>query len=76
MALDYSSLLSSEQKKSILEQRIAQFAAEAYQHDINKTVASATGNEEGVTQAEAALVVLEGAIAVHQDELAKLEPTE
>ena len=76
MALDYSSLLSDEQKRSILEQRIAQFASEAYQHDINKTVASATGNEEGVTQAEAALVVLEGAISVHQDELAKLAPTE
>ena len=76
MALDYSSLLSDEQKKSILEQRIAQFATEAYQHDINKTVATAAGNEEGVAQAEAALVTLEAAINVHQVELAKIVPAE
>jgi len=72
MALDYSALLSDEQKKSILEQRIAQFAAEAYQHDINKTVATAAGNTEGVAQAEAALSTLEAAINVHQEELAKI----
>lgn len=74
--MDYSSLLTDEQKKSILEQRIAQFASEAYQHTINKTVASTTGNEEGVTQAEAALGTLEATISIHQDELAKLAPTE
>lgn len=74
--MDYASLLTTEQKKSILEQRIAQFAGEAYQHDINKTVAVASGNEEGVAQADAALAILEGAITVHQDELAKLAPTE
>ncbi len=72
MALDYSSLLTEEQKKSILEQRLTQFAAEAYQHDINKQVASSAGNAEGVAQAEAALETLEAAIAVHQAEIAKL----
>ena len=72
MALDYSSLLTDEQKKSILEQRLTQFAAEAYQHDINKQVASSAGNAEGVAQAEAALETLEAAIAVHQAEIAKL----
>jgi hypothetical protein len=76
MALDYSSLLSDEQKKSILEQRLTQFAAEAYQHDINKTVAKASGNTEGVAAAEAALETLEAAINVHQDELAKLPSAE
>jgi hypothetical protein len=75
MALDYSSLLSADQKKSILEQRIAQFASEAYQHDINKKVATASNNEEGVKASEDALAILEGAIAVHQDELAKLPTT-
>jgi len=72
MALDYSSLLTDEQKKSILEQRLTQFAAEAYQHDINKQVASSAGNAEGVAQAEAALEALEAAIAVHQAELGKI----
>jgi hypothetical protein len=72
MALDYSSLLTDEQKKSILEQRLTQFAAEAYQHDINKQVASSAGNAEGVAQAEQALEALEAAIAVHQAELGKI----
>lgn len=70
--MDYSSLLTDEQKKSILDQRLTQFAAEAYQHDINKQVASSAGNAEGVAQAEAALETLEAAIAVHQAEIAKL----
>lgn len=76
MALDYSGLLTDEQKKSILDQRLTQFAAEAYQHDINKQVATAAGNTEGVAQANEALGTLEAAIAVHQSELAKLAPTE
>lgn len=72
MAIDYSGLLSAEQKKGILEQRITQFAAEAYQHDINKQMATASNNEEGIKQADEALVALESAIEVHQAELAKL----
>lgn len=72
MAIDYSSLLSDEQKKSILDQRLTQFAAEAYQHEINKKVAADTGNTEGVKAAEEALSVLEAAISAHQSELAKI----
>jgi hypothetical protein len=72
MAVDYSSLLTDEQKKSILEQRLAQFASEAYQHDINKQVAEASDNAEGVKAAEEAMAVLDKAIVVHQSELAKL----
>jgi len=72
MAIDYAGLLSDEQKKSILEQRLTQFAAEAYQHDINKQVATASNNEEGIKQATDALAILESAINIHQEELAKL----
>lgn len=68
--MDYSSLLSTEQKRSILEQRIAQFASEAYQHAINKQVAG--DNAEAVTAADEALAILDNAIKIHQDELAKL----
>lgn len=68
--MDYSSLLSNEQKRSILEQRIAQFASEAYQHSINKQVAG--DNTEAVTAADEALAILDNAIKIHQDELAKL----
>lgn len=68
--MNYSSLLTTEQKKNILEQRIAQFAAEAYQHDLNKKLAN--GNEEAVAVANNALNTLEAAINLHQDELKKL----
>ncbi|CAB4186079.1 hypothetical protein UFOVP1495_22 [uncultured Caudovirales phage] len=68
--MDYSALLSNEQKRSILEQRIAQFASEAYQHTLNKEVAK--DNAEAVTAADEALAILDNAITVHQDELAKL----
>jgi hypothetical protein len=70
--MDYSSLLTNDQKKSILEQRIAQFASEAYQHSINKQVAG--DNAEAIKAADDALAILDNAITVHQDELAKLTP--
>lgn len=72
MAIDYGSMLSDENKRSILTARLQQFLQEAYQHEINKTVAQASNNEEGVKAADEALAVLDTAITVHQEELAKL----
>ena len=72
MAIDYSSLLTDDQKRSILEQRLAQFASEAYQHTINKEVAIATQNADGISAADDALEILDKAISIHQDELNKL----
>ena len=68
--MDYSALLTNDQKRSILEQRIAQFATEAYQHQLNKEVSAS--NPEAVQAANDALAILDNAITVHQDELAKL----
>ena len=68
--MDYSTLLTNDQKRSILEQRIAQFASEAYQHTLNKEVAK--DNPEAVAAADEALAILDNAISVHQEELAKL----
>ena len=68
--MDYSSLLSNDQKRSILEQRIAQFASEAYQHELNKEVSK--DNAEAVLAADEALAILDNAITVHQEELTKL----
>lgn len=70
--MDYSAYLSDDQKKDILNQRLTQFAAEAYQHGINKGVAQAAGNEAGVQAADEALAVLDAAIKYHEAELAKL----
>ena len=69
--MDYSALLTNEQKRSILEQRIGQFAAEAWQHTINKQIAG--DNAEAVAAADEALAILDNAIKIHQEELAKLE---
>jgi hypothetical protein len=68
--MDYSALLTTEQKKAILGQRIAQFASEAYQHEINKKMAG--DNAEAIQAANDALAILDNAITIHQDELAKL----
>lgn len=73
MAIDYSSLLSAEQKKAILEQRVQQFAAEAYQHELNKQIAVSIGDEQAVSQADAALATLEVAISTYQNEASNLD---
>jgi predicted nucleic acid-binding Zn ribbon protein len=72
MAIDYSSLLTDEQKRSVLSQRIAQFAAEAWQHELNKRTCEQIGDTAGVESADNALTVLEAAISVHQAELAEI----
>ena len=69
MAIDYTNLLTVEQKQNILNQRISQFAAEAWQHELNKQTCDRVGDENGVASAVQALETLEAAIAIHQDEL-------
>jgi hypothetical protein len=69
MTIDYSSLLTDEQKRNILQQRISQFAAEAYQHTLNKQTCVSLEDEAGIEAADKSLTVLEAAISVHQAEL-------
>lgn len=69
MAIDYSGLLSPEQKQELLTQRIQQFAAEAYQHQLNKQIAESIGDTESVKQADYSLATLETAITIYQTEL-------
>jgi len=71
--MDYSTLLTDDQKKSILESRIAQFATEAFQHEMNLRVAKSLKNDEGAENAESALAILGSAIAEHQAELKKIK---
>lgn len=75
MAIDYSGLLTPEQKKNLLEQRLTQFAAEAYQHELNKQVALSASDSDSVSKAEEALGILETAINVHKNELDALNTT-
>jgi len=72
MAIDYGSLLTDDQKKNILTQRLNQFANEAFQHQLNAQVAEANNDTAGVDASNAALAQLDTAIQVHQEALAAL----
>lgn len=72
MAIDYGSLLSADQKLAIINQRVQGFAAEAYQHELNKQIAASIGDEQAIAQADAALATLEVAITTYQAEAAAL----
>jgi hypothetical protein len=76
MATNFSEILTVEQKRSILEQRIGQFAAEGYQHELNKAVSANTENEAGVEESEKMIEILSAAIEVYQQELDALPTVE
>ena len=69
MAIDFNNLLTPDQKRDLLTQRINQFATEAYQHELNRQIAETINDEQAVLQAESALATLETAITVHEAEL-------
>jgi len=68
--IDFGSLLSSEQKREIIQSRIAQFANEGYQHQLNKASAI---SEEQIAVSEEAITIISAAIEAHQAELEALE---
>lgn len=72
MTINYEELLTIEQKRQILEQRITQFASEAWQHELNKQTCQTIGDTEGISAADNALTVLGAAISVHQEKLTEL----
>jgi hypothetical protein len=69
MAIDFNALLTDEHKRNLLQQRIEQFAGEAYQHELNRQIAEKINDSDSVAQSVSALVTLETAITVHQEEL-------
>jgi hypothetical protein len=72
VSIDFASLLSPEQKRNLLENRIQQFASEAYQYTLNLKTAEEVGTEDQVDGIKKSIAVLESAIKVHQEELAAL----
>jgi molecular chaperone DnaK (HSP70) len=72
MSLDYSSLLTADQKRKLLEGRIQQFASEAYQYTLNLKTAEELGSEDQLEGIKKSIDVLETAIKIHQEELLKL----
>lgn len=76
MSIDYAAMLTDAQKRQLIENRLAQFAAEAYQYTLNKKTAESIQSESQIEAADKALAILEAAVKVHQEELAKLPPAE
>ena len=66
--------LTAEQKAAIITQRLQQFAAEKFQHELNKTTAEAIRDTTAAATSVAAIEQLDMAIAVHEAELALLAP--
>ena len=64
--------LSSEQKAAIIGQRLQQFEAELFQHELNKATAEALNLP--TVEADAAIAQLNTAIGVHEIQLAELQP--
>jgi len=72
MAIDYDALLSAEQKQTIIENRIQQFAADMFQTELNREIHVRAGNEDAITGSDESIAFLKIAIDVHQEELAKI----
>jgi hypothetical protein len=70
--MDYSSLLTEDQKRNLLQGRIQQFASEAYQYTLNLKTAEELGSEDQLEGIKKSIDILETAIKVHQEELSKL----
>ena len=44
MSIDFEAMLTDAQKRELIQNRIAQFAAEAYQYSLNKKTAESIEN--------------------------------
>lgn len=72
MAINFSELLTTDQKRAILTNKITEFAAQAYQVSLNKETLGTDASEETVTTFDNDLALLEKAINVYKAELDSL----
>lgn len=64
--------LNNDQKRNIIEQRLVQFSAEKYQHELNLTFAQAVNDTEAIKTATDSIAIIDQAITVHEAELNNL----
>ena len=78
MSIDFNSLLTVEERTSVVTQRIQQLAVEAYQLSLNLNVINAQEepNEQAQTEINKNLDLLEQMISVYKQELDSLTSTE
>lgn len=69
---DFGEYISPEKRKTILMQRIARFAEEGYQYELNRKFALSSGDVESAEEAEIAIQDLKKAISIHEQELRSL----
>lgn len=83
MTIDFSSLLSPEQRKNIIERRIAMYINEGYSQQVNLEVAEKIGDEESAQQSKIlmenisnAIAALEVALSAASAEISSVESSE
>lgn len=78
MSIDFNSLLTVEERTSVVTQRVQQLAVEAYQLSLNKNVLNAQEepSEQALTEINKNLDILEQMISVYKQELDSLTSTE
>lgn len=74
MSVNFEELLTDDQKRQIILARIQQFAAEGYQHTLNKAEAEAVGNAEAIAQCEEAIAFVSERINFNSAKLDELPP--
>jgi len=74
MSIDFNSLLTAEERKAVVTQRLQQLAVEAYQLTINKKVLDSQPepNEQATLEITNNLNFLEQIISAYSDELNSL----
>lgn len=76
MSNDFTAYLNDEHKRSILLQRIQQFAVEGYQISLNRKVAESNGDEAAIAEIDKNVETLSKIIEVYKAELDALPQTE
>jgi hypothetical protein len=69
---DFDAYLTDEDKSILLQRKIAQFAAEGYQHELNLKLAQDTNNEELLTQSNQSIDAIKSIIAYFEGLLAEV----
>lgn len=78
MSIDFNTLLTTEERKAVVTQRVQQLAVEAYQLTLNLNVlnAQAEPNEQALAEINNNLNLLEQMITVYKAELDSLGVSE
>ena len=78
MSIDFNSLLTVDERKAVVTQRVQQLAVEAYQLSLNLNVLNTQEepNEQAVTEINNNLNLLEQMIFVYNQELGSLGESE